>query len=386
MRLVIAHPSLNRCGGAERVCLTTIKALSEHGHSVHLATIDRTDWRFLEERIGRLQRPQSEQYLLDTIPFSGILSQSAYTVTFFLPLLARYRTAGNYDLVVNTYGDLDQSIADIAYINAIPFRLMPLFPNSTFQSPAMRLLTSAFTLSTSPANRLLTRNLLLTNSTFMRDLIKRHLARDSLVIFPPVDLQRFKCSPEQQERENVVVTVTRLRLGKQLEMIPQIARNVRDCRFIILALQDAGSAESLNTLKRSIKTQDVEDRVEIRINQSPKAIADTLTTSKVYLQTQEYEAFGISVVEAMASGCVPVVPRNGGPWIDILGRDESTYGFSFDSPQEAATKINLLCSDEQVRRKTAERALTRASRFDSKLFENQIASLVNHVLQAQTGT
>ena len=70
--------------------------------------------------------------MLNSIPFSGSFSQAAYTVAFFLPLLAYQGTAGEFDLMVTTYGDLDESIADVSYINAIQFRLMHLFPNSIF--------------------------------------------------------------------------------------------------------------------------------------------------------------------------------------------------------------------------------------------------------------
>ena len=250
MRLLIVHPSLNRCGGAERVCLATVKALSARGHNVHLATIDRIDCQLLEERFWSVQRPQTEEYMLNSIPFSGSLSQAAYTVAFFLPLLAYQGTAGEFDLMVNTYGDLDESIADVSYINAIQFRLRHLFPNSIFQSSAMRVFTSGFRLFSFPVHKLLTSNVPLTNSTFMRDIIRRHYARDCAVIFPPVNLQRFKHA-EKLERRNLVVTVTRLRRGKELEIIPRIARHVRNCRFIIFGLSDAGSEQSLNALNRS---------------------------------------------------------------------------------------------------------------------------------------
>ena len=54
----------------------------------------------------------------------------------------------------------------------------------------------------------------------------------------------------------MVVTVTRLRRGKELEIIPRIARHVRNCRFIIFGLSDAGSEQSLDALNRSIRVVD----------------------------------------------------------------------------------------------------------------------------------
>ena len=384
MRLLVVHPSLNRSGGAERVCLGTIKALSSRGHRVHLATVDRTDWSSLEERFGGIiQRPDSEEHLLDTMPFSGTLSQAAYTVMFFLPLVAYHRLAGDFDLILNTYGELEQSMADISYINAIPIRLAHLWAYADPQSIWMKALTSAFSLSSIASHKLLTNNILLTNSTFMRDIIRRHLLRESTVIFPPVELQRFRENAQGKEKENLVVTVTRLRQGKQLEIIPKVARHVRNCRFIILALSDAASGTTLDGLAKSIRTNGVENRVEILLNQPSNRIVEILTSSKVYLHTQSSEAFGISVVEAMVSGCVPVVPQSGGPWIDILNESEARYGFSFISPEEAGRKIDLLFSNDQLRKQVSDRARQRADAFDSALFESRLAGIVERVLQSR---
>jgi len=49
-----------------------------------------------------------------------------------------------------------------------------------------------------------------------------------------------------------------------------------------------------------------------------------------------YEHFGISVVEAMASGCVSIVHRSGGSYTDIADHDK--YVFSFEDVEDLAEK------------------------------------------------
>ena len=49
------------------------------------------------------------------------------------------------------------------------------------------------------------------------------------------------------------------------------------------------------------------------------------------------EHYGISVVEAMSYGLVPVVPESGGPWEDII--EHGRYGYGFNSVDEAVEKI-----------------------------------------------
>ena len=42
-------------------------------------------------------------------------------------------------------------------------------------------------------------------------------------------------------------------------------------------------------------------------------LREILQRSKVYLHTGSDEPFGVSIVEAMSSGCITVVPDSGGP-------------------------------------------------------------------------
>jgi glycosyltransferase involved in cell wall biosynthesis len=81
----------------------------------------------------------------------------------------------------------------------------------------------------------------------------------------------------------------------------------------------------------------------------------------------------------MAAGCIPIVPRTGGPWIDILDCQEGQYGFSYRSSAEAAAKIKLLLGDESLRSKVSVRAIERSMVFDSSAFEKKLLSIVEAV-------
>ena len=106
-----------------------------------------------------------------------------------------------------------------------------------------------------------------------------------------------------------------------------------------------------------------------------------LAIAKVYLHTQACEAFGMSIVEAMAAGCVPVVPGYGGPWFDILDRRQGEYGYSYDSLEEAAEVIKTLIGNEAIRAAVSTRARTRSLAFDDSVFEVKMSSLVEKVMR-----
>ncbi|MEM2127527.1 MAG: hypothetical protein QXH67_04810, partial [Candidatus Bathyarchaeia archaeon] len=106
LSVAVVHPSLNRGGGAERVCLGVIKALVSGGFRISLYTLDRVDWRFLEERLGSLTRPHEEGWLFERLPIRGEHSLEFYTSSLFPCLLLNLRAEAAHDLILNTYGDL----------------------------------------------------------------------------------------------------------------------------------------------------------------------------------------------------------------------------------------------------------------------------------------
>lgn len=369
----VIHPSLNRGGGAERVCLGVIKALVGDGFRVRLYTLDRVDWKSLEGRLGNLVRPHEETWLMDELPIRGEHSLEFYTSTLYPILLIKSRAEAPSNLIINTYGDLIECVADISYINAIPSRLFHLYPrlNPLYK----RLASKAYDLSLRGLDRLFGRGLILTNSRFMQTLLRRWRGYEALVVYPPVDVERFLQNPDG-DRENLVVSVSRIRRGKQLDTVTKVARLVEEGEFIILGLADQASKGSLESLMKTIRDMGLEDRVKLLVNQPFQKFRSVLSRAKVYLHTQPMEAFGISVVEAMAMGCVPVVPRLGGPWRDILELRNGYYGFGYSSVEEASGRISMLLKDEEGMRNISMRARRRAEAFDAHIFEEKILEIV----------
>jgi alpha-1,2-mannosyltransferase len=380
MSVVVTHPSLNRGGGAEKVCLTVVKVLSERGYKVRLATIDKTNWRFLEERFGKLFRPSEEIYLMENMPIKGKFSQAFSTLFCFLPELLYLRLKDEHDVIVNTYGDIVDSIADISYINALPERIKYHYPQLGFSdSVVWRFVAMAYDFSLKGVDKVFSGNILLANSRFTQSVMSKYLNRDSRVVYPPVDIEKFEWAAENAARENLVVTVSRFRQGKYLEFIPIIAKLAEGTKFTIIGLADQASQSTIKGLTKKIKSLGVKDQVKLLINQPFQKLVDVLASTKVFLHTQPTEAFGISIVEAMAAGCVPVVPRDGGPWFDILSREQGKYGYAYSSLREAAEKINLLLNDERLRTEISCRAFERAKRFDHSFFERKMVEVIHEV-------
>lgn len=132
-------------------------------------------------------------------------------------------------------------------------------------------------------------------------------------------------------------------------------------------------------LERERSRAHAESNIHIQTCSSREEYVEAVRNAKVILRTLPHEPFGMSVVEAMAAGCVPVVPRDGGPWFDILEEKEGVYGFSYGSISEAAEKIRMLLENDELRTEVSARARRRAMDFYSSVFESKILSVVKKV-------
>lgn len=381
MKIAIAHHSLNIPGGAERLCLAVIEALLTRNHNVTLVTVEKTDWALVKKNFGNITAPANEAYLtknrisknLTKIPIS-----MAYFTAFVMQLLAS-KSKPKYDLVMNTFGDVINSVADVTYVHfplraAVEFSQIPAFSNKTL----WKAMAPFYDTTVSLLDRIYSGQLL-TNSKFMQQIIRETLSRNATVVYPPVNVESFSSDYPQNQKGNAVAVVASYTPKRHLEQVPLIAKKTKHADFVIMGKTDEYSVPTLKKLKTLIDALQVKDRVKLQTNVPTNDLKETLAKTKVYLHVMPYDHFGISVVEAMASGCVPLVHRSGGPWQDILDGKQGQYGYSYASAAEAADIIDCLVSDENLRSTVASRALNRAKEFDKTVFMRKIVEVVEKI-------
>jgi glycosyltransferase involved in cell wall biosynthesis len=382
MKIAVTHHSLNIPGGAERLCLSVIEALRKRGHEVSLITVEKTDWGLVQRNFGTLILPNNESYVTTSRLSSrlGSISISSTYFSIYLLQLLAHRSQKEYDLMINTFGDAINSVADVTYVHfplraALALSQIPAFTNES----TWRIIAPLYDSATSFMDRITPGNLL-TNSKFVQGIIRRFLGRNSLVVYPPVNVATFASDSFKDVKESSIVAVVASYTPKRhLEQVPLIAKYSKHAKFVIMGKADEYSATTLATLKEHTKMLHVEDRVTTLQNVPIKQFLETLSKAKVYLHIMPQDHFGISVVEAMASGCVPVVHKSGGPWIDILDEQQGTYGYSYSTPVEAAKYIDMLVTDEDLRGKISVRASKRARKYDKAVFMNRIVEVVEKI-------
>jgi len=134
------------------------------------------------------------------------------------------------------------------------------------------------------------------NSHFIADRIKKYYNRESHVIYPPVCVNNFYSNPS---RDNYYIIVSRLRPYKKVELAIKAFNQLK------LPLKVIGGGEYLD-IYRKMSNSNIEFLGELGDGEK----AEYLSRAKAFINPQE-EDFGISAVEAMASGC-PVIAYDAG--------------------------------------------------------------------------
>lgn len=130
------------------------------------------------------------------------------------------------------------------------------------------------------------------------------------VIYPPVNIGDWKT--EINLKDNTVTSLGRFSEDKrQLEQI-KIAEALPDIKFNIIGFVGDKSSKSYYEKCRQYVTEKKVSNVSLYPNLSPGDTKEKLQKSKYFIHSLRNEPFGISTVEAIAAGCIPIVHNSGG--------------------------------------------------------------------------
>jgi glycosyltransferase involved in cell wall biosynthesis len=145
---------------------------------------------------------------------------------------------------------------------------------------------------------------LISNSKYVHDSIKSKFGKDSEIVYPPVDLKEF--SPGN--KEDMVVTIGRFSEEKNLEFGINVMKEI-DCKYDIIGnTKTKSNILYYDKLDSKIKKENTKS-INLLKNISRNELVNTVNKAKVYFHCSR-ETFGISVIESIAAGCIPIVPDN----------------------------------------------------------------------------
>ena len=317
----IVHISLNPRGGSERLAVAVIQALSKIGIDIDLTT-------FEEPNVYKLESAYGE------VATSAIKKINTITI---IDSIGKAEINKRYDLTINTHGDmLPYFLPYFSKSNSIIYCHFPLakylidskdpeysrflkgrtLSTINYANPS----TKYFDLASIAYANMLRSSTVISNSEFSRRVISKAFGIDSIVLSPPVDVDLFRkaalFSSRSSNRKDAILIISRFHPTKKIENAIKLAKLLKQYK-VGNEMKIVGNIPPRRYgyyfyLKHLVDHYDLRDYVTFEVNVSFSRLLNLMRESKVYFHPLLGEPFGISTVEAMSAGLIPVVPNIGG--------------------------------------------------------------------------
>jgi len=206
-------------------------------------------------------------------------------------------------------------------------------------------------------------DILIANSKNVAKRIEKFYRRDSVVIYPPVDLSEIHL---KKTKEEYFLVLSRLARSKGIDVI------IEACGKLGLPLRIAGTGPEMAPLRQGSAGY---KNIEFLGWVSDEERVSLLQGAKALIVASEDEDFGITAVEAQAAGTPVIAPASGGFLETVIpGKTGLLYGgpgqVNVNSLVEALQKFNPEDYDQEDLRKNAEK-------FSKERFKKEILELIN---------
>jgi len=224
--------------------------------------------------------------------------------------------------------------------------------------------------------------------------VKKLWNRESVILFPPVDIENFKAGA----KEKIILSAGRFfpehHNKKQLELVEIFKELVNQYpeKMQGYTLYLVGGVESRADHLEYVEKVKIAGKnypVKVMTNIEWGKLVEIFSKSLIFwhaagmgederMHPEKFEHFGITTVEAMAAGCIPVVINKGGQREIVK---DGYNGFLFNSRQELKNitldiidgKVNI----EEIRKN----AVSSCRKFSNSEFEKNLISIVSEVMK-----
>lgn len=344
MKAAIYNPYLDTLGGGERYTLTFAKVLSESGYDVELEWKDASILERISNRFG-LKFPKNIS-VVDSI-----------------------NRGENYDLC---FWVSDGSIPTLrGRKNYIHFQI-------PFHNVNGKSLLNKMKLFRIEKN--------ICNSLFTKKIIDQEYGLSSDVLYPPVSIDLFK----PKRKENQICYVGRFSdltqnkgqdtLIEQFKILVDNNIKFKDWKLVLAGGAEIGSENNVKKLK------EMASGYNINFVESPKfeVIKEIYGKSKLFWSGAGYgvneicnpekvEHFGITLVESMSAGCVPIVYNIGGPK-EII--ENGNNGFLWNSTNELIEITEKIANDSIKARAVSKSAISSSKEYGYETFKKHVLQII----------
>jgi len=359
MRVAIVHEWFDTIAGSER-CVESFHNI--YSESELYALVDYLDEKEKKELIGN---KKIHTTFLQKLPFGKKLFRNLLPL---FPLAVEQHDLREFDLILSSSHSVskgllrNQNQIHICYCHTPMRYAWDMYHDYTQELHFIKRVIAKYFLykiriwDIASLNRV---DYFIANSKFIQQRIKKVYHRESTVIYPPVDVERFELC---EEKEDYYVAFSRLVPYKKIDLIVQ-AFNENGLRLKVL-----GTGPEIDKLKALASSN-----IEILGYQNDTHVVKIIQRAKA-LVFAAIEDFGIVPVEAQACG-TPVICLNQGGTAETVV--DGVTGIYFE--EQSVTSINSAIhrfkksshyfNPKQIR--------DHASQFSKERFEKEIYAFIH---------
>ena len=222
------------------------------------------------------------------------------------------------------------------------------------------------------------------NSKFTKSFIDKEYGVNSEVVYPPVDISKFK----KVKKENLIIYIGRfsqLTQSKNQHILVEKFKNFYDQGFtdwklVLAGGGEVGSDEYVQKLVKKSRSYPI----SILVSPSFDKIKELYSKAKIFWSAVgdsidelsdplKVEHFGMTVVEAMSTGVVPILPEKGG-YKEIV--KDSVNGIFWNGKEDLIRKTKKIISDEKLFDILSNESINYAKNFDISTFEKSFEKYI----------
>lgn len=203
----------------------------------------------------------------------------------------------------------------------------------------------------------------ITISEYASGLIEKYYNRESIIIFPPVNVDKFlPKQPVEKSVENFYITTSRQVTWKRIDLA--IKACIQEKKKLVI-IGDGPEHQKLEKIAND------SEYIKFLPATNQDGLKKYLTKAKGYI-FPSLEPFGIAPVEALAAGCPVIAFKKGGALDYIRDRENGTF-FEKQTVKSLSEALQKFDKMKFNKKKVMESSLA----FDGKIFEKKLKDFIN---------
>jgi len=193
-----------------------------------------------------------------------------------------------------------------------------------------------------------------------------------MCMYPEIKVEEFN---PKKKKEKQIIIFSRIAPNKDILNSIKIfnggTKNFREYNLVIMGGSTPDTKKYLREVSELINKLHLQNRVVIKLDVTNDYAKETLEKSKIIIDSQIGTSLNMPVIEAMAAGCIPIMRKYSGTFMEILGSGK--YGYGFENTEEGIKILNELLSRKKLENK---KSIERAQFFSSKMFKERLKKIL----------